>query len=194
MDYVAVLGPYPKAALAGESTRSSAARNMAAAQGCGWRSSMLFLQVAPNSVGRFGTGTCVETFLAVKQKPNGRVRALVVGDAFRRLVGRVLASHFVPQFQEACVPHQYGLSTRTGTEAVSRLLRAATEACPRATILSVDAVGAFDHVSRGAMLEALLARRELHPLLPFAQQFYSSPSVWTWCDDLMPAFLRFGAA
>ena len=52
------------------------------------------------------------------------------------------------------MPHQYGLSTRTGTEAVSRLLRAATEACPRATVLSVDAVGAFDHVSRGSILDA----------------------------------------
>ena len=53
----------------------------------------------------------------------------------------------------------------------------------RATILSVDAVGAFDHVSRGAMLGARHARRELHPLLPFARQFYSSPSVYTWWDN-----------
>ena len=75
------------------------------------------------------------------------------------------------------MPHQYGLSTRTDTEAVSRLLRAATEACPRATILSVDAGCAFDHVSRGAMLGALHASRA--PLLPsFARQFYSSPSVY----------------
>ena len=121
--------------------------------------------------------------LAALRKPNGRVQALVVGDVFRRLVGRVLARHFASQFQDACMPHQYGLSTRTGTEAVSRLLRAATEMCPRATILSVDTVGAFDHVSRGAMLGAPLARRELHSLLPFARQFYSSPSVYTWCDD-----------
>ena len=28
------------------------------------------------------------------------------------------------------MPHQFGLSTRAGTEAVSQLLRAATEACP----------------------------------------------------------------
>ena len=56
--------------------------------------------------------------------------------------------------------HEYGLSTRTGTEAVSRLLRAATEACPRATIRSVDVVGAFDHVSRGGMLGALLDQQQ----------------------------------
>ena len=78
----------------------------------------------------------------------------------------------------------YGLGTRAGTEAVSRLLRAATEACPRATVLSVDAVGAFDHVSRDAMLGGLLARRELHPFSsPSLGDFYSSPSVYTWWDD-----------
>ena len=81
------------------------------------------------------------------------------------------------------MPHQYGLSTRTGTEAVSRLLRAATEACPRATVLSVDAVGAFDHVSRGSILDALHSRRELQPLLPYARQFYAVPSVYSWFDD-----------
>ena len=67
------------------------------------------------------------------------------------------------------------MSTRVGTEAVSRLLRAASEANPRVTVLTVDAVGAFDHVARGAMLEALLANKELQPLLPYARQFYASP-------------------
>ena len=111
--------------------------------------------------------------LVVLRKPNGRVRALAVGDVLRRLVGRVLAQHFAPHFQQACMPHQYGLSTRTGAEAVSRLRRAATEACPRVTVLSVDAVGAFDHVARGSILDALHSRRELQPLLPYARQFYA---------------------
>ena len=118
------------------------------------------------------------------RKPNGRVRAYVVGDVFRRLVGRVLAQHFAPHLQEACLPFQYGLSTRSGTEAVSRLLRAAAEADPRATILSVDAVGAFDHVSRQAMLGALAANPALQPLLPYARQFYAEPSSYTWYDDV----------
>ena len=101
----------------------------------------------------------------------------------RRLLGRALAQHFAPHFQSACLPHQFGLSTRVGTEAVNRPLRAATEANPRATVLSVDAVGAFDHVARGAMLDALLANPELQPLLPYARQFYASPSTYTWYDE-----------
>ena len=117
------------------------------------------------------------------QKPNGRVRALVVGDVLRRLVGRVLAQQFGPQLQEACLPFQFGLSTSAGTEAVVCLLRAATEASPRATILSVDAVGAFDHVSRRAMLRGLLERPALRPLLPYARQFYAESSSYTWYDD-----------
>ncbi|OLP82880.1 hypothetical protein AK812_SmicGene36427 [Symbiodinium microadriaticum] len=90
------------------------------------------------------------------QKPNSRgIRALVVGDVLRRLVGRRWL----------------------------RVLRAATELDPRATVLSVDAVGAFDYVSREAMLSALLRHPDLRPLVPFARQFYSTPSSYTWTDD-----------
>ena len=33
------------------------------------------------------------------------------------------------------MPHHYSLSTRTGSKAVSRLLRAATEACPHVMLM-----------------------------------------------------------
>ena len=117
------------------------------------------------------------------RKPNGRVRALVVGDVFRRLVARALAQQFSEAFQSACLPFQYGLGTRAGTEALSKVLRVATELDPRATVLSVDAVGAYDHVSRQAMQEGLRSRPELAPLLPFARQFYGSESRYIWVDD-----------
>ena len=121
--------------------------------------------------------------LVALQKPNGwGVRALVVGDALHRLVGRTLAQAFAPHFEQACFPHQYGLSTRAGSEALPRVLRAAAEVDARATVLSVDAVGAFDHVSRQAMLGAPLARPALRPLLPFARQFYGTPSSYVWVD------------
>ena len=51
-----------------------------------------------------------------------------------------------------CAPFQYALSTRAGTDCVGHMLRAATDLDPNATILSVDGIGAYDHVSRAAML------------------------------------------
>ena len=98
---------------------------------------------------------------------------IVVGDVFRRLVARTLAQHYAAALQTACMPFQFGLSTRAGTEALFKLLQVATECNSRATVLSVDAVGAFDHVSRQAMLEALRSRPELEPLLPFCP-----PVLW----------------
>ncbi|CAE7368533.1 unnamed protein product, partial [Symbiodinium sp. KB8] len=92
------------------------------------------------------------------QKPNSRgIRALVVGDVLRRLVGR---RWLRPLRHTSNVPLD-----------------------PRATVLSVDAVGAFDYVSREAMLSALLRHPDLRPLVPFARQFYSTPSSYTWTDD-----------
>ena len=69
------------------------------------------------------------------RKPAGGVRALVVGNVLRRLVGRVLAQTFSAQLQQACQPFQFGLSTRAGTEALARVLRVATEVDPRATVV-----------------------------------------------------------
>ena len=103
------------------------------------------------------------------RKPNGRVRALVVGDVLRRLVVRTLAQEYASELQAACMPFQYGLSTRAGTEALVRLLRVATGMDPRATVLSDGAVHrrwwSFDHVSRHAMLAGLMHRPSLQPLL-----------------------------
>ena len=73
--------------------------------------------------------------LVALQKPNGRVRGLVVGDVFRRLVARTLAQQFAARFQEAFLPFQYALSTRAGAESVARALRVGTELDPRATAL-----------------------------------------------------------
>ena len=90
------------------------------------------------------------------QKPNGRVRGIVIGDFTRRLVARCFAQQKAEAFQEACSPFQFALSTRSGAERVVRLLTAALELDPESTIVSVDGVGAFDTMSRQAMLQGLL--------------------------------------
>ena len=79
-------------------------------------------------------------------KTGGGVRSVATGCSLRRLVARAPAKQFSSHFEEECAPFQHALSTRAGTDCVGHLLRAATDATPTATVLSVDGIGAFDHV------------------------------------------------
>ena len=121
--------------------------------------------------------------LVALQKPNGRVRGIVVGDLLRRLVARCLAQTYAPQIHTACKPHQFALSTRAGTEAIVHALTAAAESNPTHTILSVDGIGAYDTISRASMLQGLLTVPEANCCLPFVRQFYTAPSTYIWHDS-----------
>eukprot|EP00439_Symbiodinium_sp_Y106_P065357 s637_g10.t1 len=78
------------------------------------------------------------------------------------------------------VPFQYALSTEAGSEALVRAIRAATESDPRTTVLSVDGVGAYDHISRQSMLSQHL---RTDPSIPFAALFYGTPSTYVFYDE-----------
>ena len=60
-------------------------------------------------------------------KPTGGVRALVMGDAFRRVVARTMAQQLTGEFQRACAPFRYALGIKAGAEALVRAVRAATD-------------------------------------------------------------------
>ena len=79
------------------------------------------------------------------RKPSGGVRGIVVGDTFRRGVSRI------------CGP---------GTECVGHAIQALTDLHPDSTVLSVDGIGAFDLVSREAMLLGLPNMEGGDTLLP----------------------------
>ena len=64
------------------------------------------------------------------------------------------------------------------------MLRAATDANPTATILSVDGIRACDHVHRVAMLGRLARMPAARALLPFVRLSCGRPSSCTWCDDV----------
>ena len=55
-----------------------------------------------------------------------------------------------------------------------------TDMNPRQTVLSVDGIGAFDLVSRNAMLQGLGNMPDGVQVLPFARLFYSTPSTHVW--------------
>ena len=82
-----------------------------------------------------------------------------------------------------CAPFQFALSTRAGTDCVGHLLRAATDVNPNATVLSVDGVGAYDHILRAAMMSRLARMPNAKALLPFVLLSYSAPSEYDWYDD-----------
>ena len=117
-------------------------------------------------------------------KSNGRVRGVAAGDTFRRLVAKTLARQFADRLREAAGPANFGLATRCGTDGLVHLARALLEADPEQTVLCIDGVGAFDHVSRARTFERLHSTPSLRPLLPFARLWYATPSEGLWTDDL----------
>ena len=66
---------------------------------------------------------------------------------------------------------------------MGHLIRASTDANPTLTVLSVDGIGAYDHVFRSAMLGRLLQMPAARTILPFVRLSYGSPSSYTWVDD-----------
>ena len=90
------------------------------------------------------------------QKRDGGVCGIATGTSFRRLVSKTLAHQFGREVEQACSPFQFALSTRAGVDCVGHAVRVATEADAEATVLSIDGIGAYDHVHRSAMLNKLL--------------------------------------
>ena len=121
--------------------------------------------------------------LTALSKTDGGVRGIATGCSLRRLVARTLTKQFAEEFERECAPFQYALSTRAGTDCVGHMLRAACDADGWATVLSVDGIGAYDHVLRSAMLERLRRMPKARTILPFARLSYASSPVYSWWDE-----------
>ena len=116
------------------------------------------------------------------QKREGGVRGIATGTSFRRLVAKTLARQFMEQVESTCAPFQFALSTRAGTDCVGHAIRVVTERQPDMTVLSIDGIGAYDHVYRSSMMSKLLDVPGLQKLLPFVRKAYSQPSRYAWED------------
>ena len=116
-------------------------------------------------------------------KGEGKVRGIVTGNCFRRLVAKTLAKQLASQIEEATAPFQFALSARAGTDALGHLLRATSGLDPDAVIIAIDGVGAFDHILRREIFNGLLDDPSLSPLVPFVRLFYGEPSEYLWEDS-----------
>jgi len=116
-------------------------------------------------------------------KSNQRVRGISAADTFRRLVTKTVARQKQEVLRQAVWPNNFGLCDRSGTDCVAHMVRYLTDEDPGKVVLSIDGVGAFDHVSRARMFDSLLADPDLQDLIPFVKQWYASPSQYIWRDD-----------
>ena len=117
------------------------------------------------------------------RKRDGGVRGIATGSSFRRLVAKTLARQFMEQVEESCAPFQFALSTRAGTDCVEHAIRVVTERQPDLTVLSIDGIGAYDHVYRSSIMAKLHEVPGLRKLLPFVRRAYSRPSRYSWVDS-----------
>ena len=116
------------------------------------------------------------------KKDNGKVRGIVAGSILRRLVCKTVASQFSDSFLERTAPFQFALQTKAGTDALAHAVRVLTDLDPDTVVVSLDGVGAFDHVKRAAFFDKLLSCEELRPLLPLVSALYGTKSRFLWFD------------
>ena len=122
--------------------------------------------------------------LTALQKPNGGVRGIVSGDIVRRLVARTMSQQLMDSVQRATAPYQYAMSSKSGCECIAHALQGLTELDPRATVMSIDGISAYDLISRRAMLQALDDVAGGSAVVPFVSMFYGTPSHYLWEDSL----------
>ena len=106
--------------------------------------------------------------LTALQKPNGGVRV-------RRLVARTMSQQLMDSVQRATTPYQYTMSTKSGCECIAHALQGLTELDPRATVMSIDGISAYD-------LRHLTMRGSA--AVPFVSMFYGTPSHCLLEDSL----------
>lgn len=116
-------------------------------------------------------------------KGSDKVRGIAAGDTFRRVVAKTLAQQFSQEFDDACSPFQFALSTRAGTDCVGHALREISNVHPDKIIISLDGISAYDHADRAQMLEALAALPTACTLLPFVAMFYGHTSEYYWTNE-----------
>ena len=120
--------------------------------------------------------------LTALRKPDGSARGIVAGDVIRRLVSRTIAQQIGKAVERATTPHQYALSTRARSECIAHVLQGLCEQNPQATVMSIDGLGAFDPISRAAMLDGLLNVAHCGAVLPFVWMSFLL-SVGGQCRD-----------
>ena len=108
-------------------------------------------------------------------------RRIVAGDVVRRLVARTMSPQLNLAVERSTSPHQYAMTTRAGCECGAHVLQGLTEIDPEVTVTSIDGLGAYDMIARGAMLRGLMNVSGV--ALPLTCMFHGKSSENLWEVD-----------
>ena len=117
------------------------------------------------------------------RKRDGGVRPIAVGETIRRLIASILMRRIRDQAAEHLAPHQVGVATKAGCEAIIHAVRDMTETLgdkPAYALLQIDLKNAFNLVSRRAFLHEV--SKAFPELLPWVDLCYGGSShahLWT---------------
>ena len=106
------------------------------------------------------------------------VRGICTGHLLRRIVARTLAQKHRQEIEEATSPEQLAMGSRSGMDLATLTARSALELDPDLVLISIDGVGAYDHISRKAMFDALNELPAAREMLPFLRIFYGQQSTF----------------
>ena len=93
-------------------------------------------------------------------------------ETFCGVVARTIAQQYSKRVEIATELFRDALSTRVGCECIAYVIQTLTGIDEEATVVSIDGVGAFDLISRNAMLQALLEIDGGDQIMPFVRQLY----------------------
>lgn len=115
--------------------------------------------------------------LVLLPKPAGGVRPLAVGEAWTRLLGRILSKRTTATASRLLAPVQFGIGVKGGVEVVSHIVQAASKAVlagDNLVIQSVDFANAFNSVSRAVIHHELATH--IPQLIPYLRWAYGGPA------------------
>ena len=112
-------------------------------------------------------------------------RPLGMGCVLAKLANSCVMRHLRDFVADIVGPEQFAVNARGGCEMIQLALQVLMENDPSAALFSVDAVNAFNAIERPALRAALLARPELHPLLPLYDMLYTNNDgeLWFYGED-----------
>ena len=98
------------------------------------------------------------------------------GTSFRRLVAKSSARQFGKVVEAACAPFRFASRQEQAPIAWSTWFEISDDN-PMATVLSIDAIGAYDHVQQSAMLTKVHSLSGLRGMPRFIRATYADPAL-----------------